>query len=67
LATVRQLSQALRMPSPSVSTPEAFSSIWPLQLSSMPLQVSGAPGWTAGFVSLQSPETVLQPAGESQT
>src|SRR6266568_4169192 len=46
-------------PSPSASNP---SSIVMLQLSSMPLQISVAPGWTCGLASLQSPPQEVQPS-----
>src|SRR4030095_1212376 len=52
--TASQLSQALRTPSLSVSTPCASSSNCPEQLSSMPLHASTAFGRMFGLASLQS-------------
>src|SRR5947199_283804 len=44
-----------RLPVEQATLPPGLpSSVWPLQLSSAPLQVSGAPGWIEALLSLQS-------------
>src|SRR5437867_9919211 len=55
------------MPSPSESRPAASSSTRPLQLSSIPLQTSLAPGLIAGFASLQSEQTVYPSPSASRS